>query len=104
MRPSAASAFPAAFSMRRFGRRNGFAGGALIGVVGGLVGTLAILHGSFALLCLATFLCGSYQAFVVQYRFAAADTATPVPREATGREHCGNRDGPDAEPRRALLR
>jgi predicted MFS family arabinose efflux permease len=77
---TAASAFPAAFSMRRFGRRNGFAGGALIGVCGGLVGTLAILHRSFPLLCLGTFLCGSYQAFVVQYRFAAADTATPAYR------------------------
>src|SRR5580704_463904 len=44
-----ASAFPAAFSMRRFGRRNGFAGGALFGVVAGLVGAVAIVHGSFAL-------------------------------------------------------
>ena len=44
---TAASAFPAAFSMRRFGRRNGFAGGALFGVVAGLLGATAIVHGEF---------------------------------------------------------
>src|SRR6516225_8020735 len=77
---TAAFAFPAAFSMRRFGRRNGFAGGALFGIAAGLVGATAIIQGSFALFCLATFSCGAYQAFVVQYRFAAADTATPAYR------------------------
>ena len=77
---TAASAFPAAFSMRRFGRRNGFAGGALFGVVAGLLGATAIVHANFALFCLATSWAGAYQAFVVQYRFAAADTATPAYR------------------------
>ncbi|MBV9740849.1 MAG: MFS transporter [Hyphomicrobiales bacterium] len=74
---TASTTFPAAFSMRRFGRRNGFAGGALFGVVAGLIGATAIVQGSFVLFCLATFSAGAYQAFVVQYRFAAADTATP---------------------------
>ncbi|MBV9588432.1 MAG: MFS transporter [Hyphomicrobiales bacterium] len=77
---TAASTFPAAFSMRRFGRRNGFAGGAVFGVLAGLIGAAAIVHGSFPLFCLATFSAGAYQAFVVQYRFAAADTATPAYR------------------------
>lgn len=77
---TAAFAFPAAFSMRRFGRRNGFAGGALLGVAAGLIGATSIFQASFVLLCLATFCCGAYQAFVVQYRFAAADTATPAYR------------------------
>jgi predicted MFS family arabinose efflux permease len=75
-----ASAFPAAFSMRRFGRRSGFAGGALLGMLAGVLGATAIFHASFALFCLATFCCGAYQAFVAQYRFAAADTATPAYR------------------------
>ena len=77
---TAAFAFPAAFSMRRFGRRNGFAGGALLGILAGVIGATAIIHGLFALFCFATFCCGAYQAFVVQYRFAAADTATPAYR------------------------
>ncbi|MFI5012871.1 MAG: MFS transporter [Hyphomicrobiales bacterium] len=77
---TAAFAFPAAFSMRRFGRRNGFAGGALLGVLAGVVGAAAIIRGSFVIFCFATFCCGIYQAFVVQYRFAAADTATPAYR------------------------
>ena len=59
-----ASAFPAAFSMRRFGRRSGFAGGALLGMLAGVLGATAIFHASFALFCLATFCCGAYQAFV----------------------------------------
>jgi len=77
---TASFAFPAAFSMRRFGRRKGFAGGALLGVGAGLIGARAIVDGSFPLFCVATFCCGAYQAFVVQYRFAAADTATPAYR------------------------
>jgi predicted MFS family arabinose efflux permease len=77
---TAAFAFPAALSMRRFGRRNGFAGGALIGALGGVLGAYAIIRANFALFCLATACCGAYQAFVVQYRFAAADTATPAYR------------------------
>ena len=76
---TAAFAFPAAFSMRHFGRRSGFAGGALLGVVAGLIGSYAIVHGLFLLFCFGTFCAGGYQAFVVQYRFAAADTATPPP-------------------------
>ena len=77
---TAAFAFPAAFSMRRFGRRNGFAGGALLGVAAGIVGAFAIVRGSFPIFCFATFCCGAYQAFVGQYRFAAADTASPAYR------------------------
>lgn len=74
---TALATFPAALSMRRFGRRAGFIAGCLIGVLGGLLGALAILRGSFGLFCAATAGCGMYQAFVMQYRFAAADTATP---------------------------
>ena len=77
---TAAFAFPAAFSMRHFGRRAGFAGGAQLGVVAGLIGAYAIVKGLFLLFCFGTFCAGGYQAFVVQYRFAAADTATPAYR------------------------
>lgn len=75
---TAATTFPASFLMRAIGRRGGFIVGSLMGVAGGLVGSLAILKGSFGLYCVSTALCGSYQAFVMQYRFAAADTASPA--------------------------
>jgi MFS family permease len=75
---TAGFAFPASYAMRRMGRRAGFMGGALFGVFAGLVGALAVVQGSFAMFSFGTFLCGAYQAFVLQYRYAAADTATPA--------------------------
>jgi MFS family permease len=73
----AAGTMPAALLMRRFGRRPGFAGGMLVGAAGALVQAAAMIAGSFWLLCLGTFLMGLAYAFVHQFRFAAADTASP---------------------------
>jgi MFS family permease len=75
---TAAGTMPAALLMRRFGRRPGFIGGMLVGAAGALVQAAAIFAGSFWLLCLGTFLMGLTQAFVQQFRFAAADTASPA--------------------------
>jgi len=66
---------PAAQFMKHFGRRAGFMAGAGLGIVGGLLCAFATHLGSFWLLCLGTLVAGSYNAFGLQYRFAAADMA-----------------------------
>lgn len=71
----AVATLPAAFFMRRHGRRAGFMLGVLLGCLGSLVCALAVAGGSFWLLCLGTAICGGYTAFGQQYRFAAADVA-----------------------------
>ena len=73
---TACAAVPAALLMKRIGRRAGLMCGTLGGLTAGLVAATAIHVGSFGLFLLATFLAGSYTAFVQQYRFAAADTAS----------------------------
>lgn len=70
---TALTTFPASYFMRRYGRRSGFMFGALLGITGGLVSSLAVTIGSFWLLCFGTLLAGTYNAFGQQYRFAAAD-------------------------------
>ena len=65
---------------RRFGRRVAFVIGTGLGTLTGLLGSLAILHGSFALFCAATFLGGLYGAVAQSYRFAAADGASAAYR------------------------
>ena len=72
----AAGAIPAGQITRRLGRRTGFIGGAAIGFLGAAFSVQAILIESFALFCAASFLSGIYGAFVHQFRFAAADTAS----------------------------
>ncbi len=66
---------PASRFMRRFGRRAGFMLGAVLGICGGLLCAQAVHVQSFWLLCLGTFTAGGYNAFGLQYRFAAADMA-----------------------------
>ena len=66
---------PASFFMKRYGRRAGFIVGALLGILGGLTCAAAVTIGSFWLLCFGTFCAGTYNAFGLQYRFAAADMA-----------------------------
>jgi MFS family permease len=61
---------------RAYGRRVAFIIGTGCGVLTGLLGALAILHGSFAMFCCATFLGGLYGAVSQSYRFAAADGAS----------------------------
>ncbi|MEM7567910.1 MAG: MFS transporter [Pseudomonadota bacterium] len=75
---TAAASAPAALLMKRVGRRDGFLLGATLGIVAGLVAAMALRSGTFALFCLAAFIAGAYGAFVQQYRFAAADTASPA--------------------------
>ena len=66
---------PAAFFMKRYGRRSGFMLGGTLGMVGAAISALAVYLGSFWLLCFGTVFAGVYNAFGQQYRFAAADAA-----------------------------
>lgn len=66
---------PAAFVMRRWGRRNGYVFGALIGIIGGLIAAFGIFSRSFEIFCAGTFAAGFYSSYVQSYRFAAADAA-----------------------------
>jgi len=66
---------PAAMVMRRFGRRNGYFLGALIGVLAGCVASYGIVSAMFALFCVGTFMAGLFGSFVQSYRFAATDAA-----------------------------
>ena len=74
---TACGTVPAALLMRRIGRRGGFLTGCAISASGSLCCALAMFAQAFVLLCLGTFLTGFAAAFVQQYRFAAADTASP---------------------------
>jgi predicted MFS family arabinose efflux permease len=69
---------PVAFAARHFGRRFTFIGGNAVGALAGILAALAVYLASFPLFCLSTLLAGAYQAVVQSYRYAAADTATPV--------------------------
>lgn len=65
----------AASLMKRAGRRYGFMTGAALPAIGGLVAALALFQGSFWLFALGLAIVGFGNAFVQQYRFAAADAA-----------------------------
>ena len=67
---------PASFLMQRIGRRAGFMIAAAIGAIGALVAALAVVSGSFALLCVGVGTFGGFNAFNDYYRFAAAESAT----------------------------
>lgn len=71
---------PASQCMRIWGRRAGFSVGAFIGLAAGLVSAAGIWFASFELFCLGAFLLGCFNGHAVFYRFAAADTATPLER------------------------
>jgi MFS family permease len=73
----ALSTLPAAFLMRRLGRRMAYVLGALLAVLSGGVAAAGIVQGSFLMFCLGTALAGYYGANVQSYRFAAADTVAP---------------------------
>jgi len=72
----AAGTLPTGAISRAYGRRIAFMIGTGCGVLTGLLGSFAILRGSFALFCCATFLGGLYGAVSQSYRFAAADCAS----------------------------
>jgi MFS family permease len=69
--------FPAAFFMRRWGRRAGFLIGALFGAIGGAIMFWATLHADFLMFSLGNAVIGIFNAFTAFYRFAAAEAATP---------------------------
>ena len=66
---------PAAAFMRRYGRRAGYTVGSVAAMGGALLAWHAMTLGSLALLCVATFVSGLYNAFGASLRFAAADVA-----------------------------
>ncbi|PKR54353.1 MFS transporter [Thalassospira marina] len=66
---------PAAFMMKRYGRRIGFAVGCFIGMCGAISGMGAVYWGNFWLMCAAGAFIGSANAIAMQYRFAAAEAA-----------------------------
>src|SRR4051794_17496181 len=72
----AAGTLPAGAISRAYGRRVAFIIGTGCGVVTGVLAAFAILRGSFALFCCATFIGGLYGAVSQSYRFAAADGAS----------------------------
>ncbi|QIE55189.1 MFS transporter [Pikeienuella piscinae] len=69
-----------ALLMGRFGRRAGFMVGVAGGATGATLNALALIQGSFALFLIGSALFGLYMAAQGQYRFAAADTASPAYR------------------------
>jgi predicted MFS family arabinose efflux permease len=75
---SAVASYPMALWMGRVGRRRGFMTGALVNIVGCIVGACALWLHSFALFCVATAIIGVYNAIGLQYRFAAAEVAAPA--------------------------
>ncbi|MDD7908392.1 MFS transporter [Pseudovibrio exalbescens] len=73
---TALGTLPAGLIMRHFGRRVGFSFSMLLGFVFSLIAALAAYYGHFYLLCFSTLGTGLVAAFVQQFRFAAADTAS----------------------------
>ncbi len=67
---------PAGIIMRRFGRRAGFMGASIVSMLAGVLASYAVFQDQFYLFALACCLGGFAGAFVQQYRFAAADTAS----------------------------
>lgn len=68
---------PISLLMRRFGRASVFGVGAAFGTVGALLSMMAVIAGSFFLLCAGSFAFGIYQSTAQYHRFAAAE-AVPV--------------------------
>ena len=75
--PTLAS-IPAAMTMRRIGRRNGFIIGTALGAIGAAIITAAVILGQFWTYCIGMMFLGAASAFAQQYRFAAADAAEPA--------------------------
>ncbi|MER8830748.1 MFS transporter [Mesorhizobium sp. M0938] len=73
----ALGSLPAAAIIRWLGQRDGFMTGTIVTALGGLIATLALFHPSFWLFAFGLTVIGVGGAFVQQFRFAAADNATP---------------------------
>lgn len=72
---TAVAATPASLLMRRYGRRNGFAIGALFGVAGCALCSAGIWYTDFWVFIAGTSCMGAFNAFNQYLRFAAAETA-----------------------------
>lgn len=72
---TAMAATPASLLMRRYGRRNGFAIGALFGVAGCALCAAGIQYSDFWVFIAGTSCMGAFNAFNQYLRFAAAETA-----------------------------
>ena len=68
----------AAMLMRRVGRRAGFTIGATIAALAGLLSAAGLYVGNFGIFCAGVGLWGINNAFVQQYRFAAAESVQPA--------------------------
>jgi MFS family permease len=73
-----AATLPIGWIARRFGRLAAFEAGAFCGMIAGLLCALAVIQGSFLILCMGGAFGGFYAAGHQSYRFAAADTASPA--------------------------
>ena len=71
------TSYPAAAIMRRIGRRWGFVLATLLSLIASLGAAGAIIYETFSGFCLAMVAIGANQAFVHQYRFAAAENVSP---------------------------
>ncbi len=71
----ALGALPAAAIIRALGHRNGFMTGTLLTAFGGLIATIALFQSSFWLFAFGLLVVGGGNAFIQQFRFAAADNA-----------------------------
>lgn len=74
------SVFPAALMGQRYGRPVGFGVGALVGMLGGVLCSLAIYVASFPLLCIGGLVMGYAVANMQLYRFAATELVAPADR------------------------
>ena len=70
--------YPASSIMRRIGRRAGFVLASVVAGFSAIAAAFFIMAGSFAGLCIASAVLGANQAFVHQYRFAAAENVSPA--------------------------
>ncbi|MHA6685531.1 MFS transporter [Mesorhizobium sp. A556] len=73
----AVGALPAAAIIRRLGHRDGFMTGSGVAALGGLIAAIALFQSSFWLFAFGLAVVGVGNAFVQQFRFAAADNAPP---------------------------
>lgn len=69
----AVSSMPAAFIMKRIGRRSGFVYATLIAILGSILAFYSVRGENFFGLCFSIFLLGMHMAFVQQFRFAAIE-------------------------------
>ena len=64
---------PFSWLMGRYGRKTGFYTGGVFAICGGMICTVALIHSSFALLCLGHMSLGAALACFQYFRFAAAE-------------------------------